>query len=143
MYNSSAPGNGVLGSVLQGEFARRARSRVVAVEAGAAEAVLSLECGGDHRIDREVSEGGGPDLGPDLFHRQVRANELVGTIHVDAVVAGALDRGRRDPEVDLGGAGLEEKLDQLATGVAAYDGVVHHDHPVALDHARQRVELEP
>src|SRR5215212_1701069 len=60
-------------------------------------------------------------------------------IHVDAVVARTFDRGRRDPEVDLGGARLEEQLDQLAAGVTAHDGVVHHDHPVAFDHARQRV----
>src|SRR5215210_2488107 len=143
MCNSSAPGSSVLGPVLQGELARRTRNRVVAVEAGAAEAVLSLLCGGDHRIRREVGEGSGPDLGPDLLHRQVRANELIRAVHVDAVVAGALDRGRRDPEVDLGSAGLEEKLDQLAARVAAYDGVVHDDHPVALYDARQRVELEP
>src|SRR5918994_7315481 len=106
MCNSSAPGSSVLGPVLQGELASSARRRVVPVEAGAAQAVLSLLCGGYHRIDREVGEGGGPDLGPDLFHRQVRADELVRTIHVDAVVTGAFDRGRRDPEMDLGGAGL-------------------------------------
>src|SRR5215210_2659115 len=143
MCKSSALAGSVLGLVLQGELARRTRRRVVAVEAGAAKAVLSLFCGGDHRIRREVGQGGCPDLGPDLFHGQVRAYELVGTIHVDAVVAGAFDRGRRDPEVDLGGAGLEQQLDQLAAGVTAHDGVVHDDHPVALDHARQRVELEP
>src|SRR5919107_5182414 len=45
--------------------------------------------------------------------------------------------------MDFGRAGLEQQLDQLAAGVATHDGVVHHDHPVALDHARQRVELEP
>src|SRR5215208_1500722 len=143
MCKSSALAGSVLAPVLQGELARRTRRRVVAVEAGAAEAVLSLLCGGDHRIRREVGQGGCPDLGPDLFHGQVRAHELIRTIHVDAVVAGAFDRGRRDPEVDLGGTGLEEQLDQLAAGVAAHDGVVHDDHPVAFDHARQRVELEP
>src|SRR5918994_4821029 len=143
MCNSPAFGSGVLGTVLQGELVRCARRRVIAVEAGAAEAVFSLLCGGDHRIRREVGEGGGPDLGPDLLHRQVRAHELIRAIHVDAVVAGALDRGRRDSEVDLGGAGLEQQLDQLAAGVSAYDGVVHDDHPFAFDHARQRVELEP
>src|SRR5919112_4188808 len=143
MCKSSALGSSVLGSVLQGELARRTRRRVVAVEAGAAEAVLSLFCGGDHRIRREVGKGSGPDLGSDLLHGQVRAYELIRTIHVDAVVARTFDRGRRDPEVDLGGAGLEEQLDQLAAGVAAHDGVVHDDHPVAFDHARQRVELEP
>src|SRR5829696_8939546 len=143
MCNSSAPGSSVLGPVLQGELARRARNRVVAVEASAAEAVLPLLCGGDHRVDGEIGEGSGPDLGPDLLHRQVRANELVRAIHVDAVVAGTLDRGRRDPEVDLSSAGLEEQLDQLAARVAAYDGVVHNDHPFAFDHAGQRVELEP
>src|SRR5215211_3615810 len=143
MCNSSAPGSSVLGPVLQGELARRTRNRVVAVEAGAAEAVLPLLCGGDHRVDGEIGQGGSPDVGPDLLHRQVRANELVRAIHVDAVVAGAFDRGRRDPEVDLSSAGLEEQLDQLAARVAAYDGVVHDDHPFAFDHARQRVELEP
>src|SRR5829696_417305 len=143
MCKSSALGSSVLGSVLQGELARRTRRRVVAVEAGAAEAVLSLFCGGDHRIRREVGQGGCPDLDPNLLHGQVRAYKLVRTIHVDAVVAGAFDRGRRDPEVDLGGAGLEQQLDQFAAGVAAYDGVVHDDHPVAFDHARQRVEFEP
>src|SRR5829696_7986819 len=143
MCKSSALAGSVLGPVLQGELARCARRRVVAVEAGAAEAVLSLFCGGDHRIRREVGKGSGPDLGPDLLDCQVRAYQLIRAVHVDAVVAGALDRGRRYPEVDLGSAGLEEQLDQLAARVAAYDGVVHDDHPVALYDARQRVELEP
>src|SRR5215211_7141944 len=143
MYNSSALGSSVLGLVLQGELARRTRGRVVAVEAGATETVFPLLCGGDHRIRREVGEGGGPDLGPDLLHTQIRAHELIRTIHIDAVVAGAFDRGRRYPEVDLGRAGLEEQLDQLAARVATHDGVVHDDDPVALDHARQRVEFEP
>src|SRR5215203_4921582 len=143
MCNSSAPGSSVLGPVLQGELARRTRNRVVAVEAGAAEAVLPLLCGGDHRVDGEIGQGGSPDVGPDLLHRQVRAYELIRTIHVDAIIAGAFDRGRRDPEVDLSSAGLEEQLDQLAARVAAYDGVVHDDHPFAFDHAGQRVELEP
>src|SRR5215216_2115815 len=143
MCNSSAPGSSVLGPVLQGELARRTRNRVVAVEAGAAEAVLPLLCGGDHRVDGEIGQGGSPDVGSDLLHRQVRAYELIRTIHVDAVIAGAFDRGRRDPEVDLSSAGLEEQLDQLAARVAAYDGVVHDDHPFAFDHAGQRVELEP
>src|SRR5215211_4352464 len=137
--SSSAPGGNVVGTVLQGELARSARDRVVAVEAGAAEPVLPLFRGGYHRIDREVGEGCGPDLGPDLLDRQVRAYQLLWTIHVDAVVAGALDRGRRDPEVDLGSAGLEEQLDQLAARIAAYDGVVHDDHPVAFYDARQGV----
>src|SRR5215203_2255043 len=142
MCISSALAGGVFGPVLQGELARRASRRIVAVEAGAAEAVLPLLGGGHHRIRREVGEGGGPDLGPDLLHGQIRPYQLVGAIHVDAVVAGALDRRRRDPEVDLGCTGLEEQLDQLAARVAAHDGVVDNDHPVAFDHARQRVELE-
>src|SRR5215213_5221648 len=99
--SSSTPGGGVVGPVLQGELARRARSRVVAVEAGAAETVLPLLCGGDHRVRREVGQGGGPDLGPDLFHTQVRAYELVGAIHVDAVVAGALDRRSEEHTSEL------------------------------------------
>src|SRR5215211_6113300 len=132
MCKSSALAGSVLGLVLQRELARCARRRVVAVEAGAAEAVLSLFSGGDHRIRREVGKGGGPDLSPDLLHGQVRAYELVRTIHVDAVVAGTFDRGRGDSEVDLGGASLEEQLDQLSAGVASYDGVIHYDHPVAF-----------
>src|SRR5919112_1093619 len=143
MCKSSALAGSVLGPVLQGELARCARRRVVAVEAGAAEAVLSLFCGGDHRIRREGGKGSGPDLGSDLLHGQVRAYELIRTIHVDAVVARTFDRGRRDPEVDLGGTGLQEQLDQLAAGVAAHDGVVHDDYSVAFDHAWQRVQLEP
>src|ERR687893_1096869 len=143
MCNSPALAGSVLSPVLQGELARRASRRVVAVEAGAAEAVLPLLRGCHHRISREVGEGGGPDLGLDLLHRQVRSYQLVRAIHVDTVVAGALDRGRRDPEVDLGCACFEEQLDQLAAGVATYDRVVHDDHPVSFDHARQRVELEP
>src|SRR5215203_5879280 len=90
--SSSAPGGNVMGTVLQGELARGARDRVVAVEAGATEPVLPLFRGGYHRICGEVGEGGGPDLGPNLFYGQIRAYQLVRAIHVDAVVAGALDR---------------------------------------------------
>src|SRR5215210_160312 len=127
MCNSSVLAGNVVGPVLQGELARRACRRVVAVEAGVAEAILPLFGGGDHRIGGEVGEGGSPDLGSDLFYRQVRAYQLIRAVHVDAVVARTLDRGRRDPEVDLRGARFEEQLDQLAARVAAHDGVINDD----------------
>ncbi len=45
--------------------------------------------------------------------------------------------------MDLGRAGPEEQLYQLAARVAADYRVVHHDNPLALYHGRQRVELQP
>ena len=39
-------------------------------------------------------------------------------------------------------AGLAQHPDQRALGVAAHDGIVHHDQALAADDVAQRVELE-
>ena len=62
---------------------------------------------------------------------------------VDAVEARPLHRRRRDPDVDLGRAGLAQHPDQRPLGVAAHDRVVDHHQALAGDHVAQRVQLEP
>ena len=63
--------------------------------------------------------------------------------HIDPVVARMLDRRRRDPEVDLSGAGIAQHPDDLASRVAADDRVVDDHQPLAGDDLGQRVELQP
>jgi len=70
-------------------------------------------------------------------------DHLLARRHVDAVVAGVADRGRRDPQVDLQGAGVAKHADDLPGGVAAHDRVVDDNDSLALDDLRQRVELHP
>src|SRR4028118_1099050 len=128
-WKSPALDGRVVGVVLGGELFRGAARRVLAVEAGAAEAVLGLLGGVDHRVRGEVGEGGSPDLLSYLLDGEIRADELVGAVHVYAVVARPRYGRRGDPEVDLRGACLEEQFDELAARVATHDGVVHHDDP--------------
>ena len=45
--------------------------------------------------------------------------------------------------MDLSGAGVAERLHDLAGGGAPHDGVVHDHHALAADRVRQRVELQP
>jgi len=60
------------------------------------------------------------------------------------VVTGVADRRRRDPQVDLLGAGVAQHADDLAGGVCpAHDRVVDDDDPLPGDDLRQWVELQP
>src|SRR5665647_3081396 len=114
---------------------------VVAVEAGAAELAPRQAGAGLQTVEREVVEAGGADVVADLIDRLVGGDELGARGHVDAVVAGILDRRRADAQVHLFGAGAEQHVDELARGVAAHDGVVDHDEALAADHGAQRIEL--
>ena len=77
-----------------------------------------------------------------LLHRARGRDELVLVGQVDSVEAGADDRGRRDADVYLGRASVEEHRHELPRGVAAHDRVVDRDHALA-GHLVERVELEP
>src|SRR5450759_3815352 len=114
---------------------------VVAVEAGAAELAPRQAGAGLQTVEREVVEAGGADMVAHLIDRLVGGDELGARGHVDAVVAGILDRRRADAQVHLFGAGAEQHVDQLARGVAAHDGVVDDHQAFAADHGAQRIEL--
>ena len=94
-------------------------------------------------LHREVGERVGAELGGDLLDRPLVGDHLLAGRHVDAVVAGVADRRRRDPQVNLAGAGVAQHADDLPRRVAAHDRVVDDDQPPAGDDLRQRVELEP
>src|SRR5580704_17891973 len=79
--------------------------RVVAGEAGVAEAVLGLLVGpldrGEQAVERQVAQRVGAHVLLDLLQRVVRRDQLLSRGRVDAVATGA-DGGRRaDPHVDL------------------------------------------
>ena len=61
--------------------------------------------------------------------------------HVDAEVARVRDRRARDPEVDLGRAGLADQPHEGAGGGAPDQRVVDHHDPFAGEVLGQRVEL--
>ena len=68
-------------------------------------------------------------------------DELLLVREVDPVEAGRDDRRRRDPDVHLLGARVEEERDDLPRRVAADDRVVDEDDALA-GHLRERVELQ-
>src|SRR5215217_3587545 len=86
------PRHRVRDRVLQGELGRDARYGIVAVEAGPAQPAPVLFGGPRHALYGEVGQARGPDLLTDLLNRKVRADKVVGAVHVYAVVAGARDR---------------------------------------------------
>src|SRR5919202_359173 len=127
---------------LQDELGRGAGDGVVAIKAGPAELALRSLGGLSHAVDGEVGQRGRPDLLADLLHSVIRSNELLLCVHVDAVVARARNRRRGDAEVHFLSASLEEEPHELAGRVPPDDGVVYHNHPLARDNRRQRVELQ-
>ena len=93
-------------------------------------------------VEREVGERGCADRLADVLHRTSERDQLLLVGEVDPVEARADDRRRRDADVHLGRAGVEEHLDDLARRVAADDRVVDDDDALPGD-LRERVELQP
>ena len=119
------------------------RHRIVARQARAAEAVgraLDREL---QPLEREVGQRVGAEVLADLVEAALRRDQLVLARHVDAVVAGRDDRRRRDAQVHLARAAVAQHLHDLARRRAAHDRVVDDHEPLARDHVRERVELEP
>ena len=83
----------------------RDRDGVLTVEAGPAQRLALVRGGRDQPVERDVVQRVRADERADLLVGQVRADQLGPRRHVDAVVARVGDRGRGDPQVDLGGAG--------------------------------------
>jgi len=77
-----------------------------------------------------------------FLDRLVRGDQLVRVGEVDPVVALRDHRRRRDADVHLGGARVEEHLDDLPRRVAPDDRVIHDDDALAR-HLGERVELQP
>ena len=114
---------------------------IVAGEARVAEAGADRAGRFLQAIEAQVLEAVGADVLLDLLALHLRGDELALVAGVDAVVAGPLDRRRRDAQVHLGGAGLAQHLHELALRGAAHDRVVDHDEALAGDVLAQRVEL--
>src|SRR6476620_8807921 len=134
------------GDRLQGEFAVGLVGVAERVVAGEASVAVFERVAADRLVDalhREIGQRVGVDLLGDLVDRALVGDHLLAGRHVDAVVAGVADRRRRDPQVDLRGAGVAQHADDLAGGVAADDRVVDDDQALAGDYLRQRVELQP
>src|SRR5688572_31354065 len=68
----------------------------------------------EHALEREVPERVGAEIAADLVDVVARADQLLARRRVDAVVARPLDGRRRDPDVDLLGAGAADHLHALA-----------------------------
>src|SRR5437016_44887 len=81
------------------------RDRIFAAEARRAEVLRRATGRADEPLQREVAERIRSDMHADLLDRLVRGNELAASGHVDAEVAGMLDRWRANAHVDLGRAG--------------------------------------
>ena len=83
-----------------------------------------------------------PDDLIDLVHGAARGHQKLLVRDIRAEIAGILERRSRDPEMDLLGARVPQQLDDAGGGGAADDGVIHQHHPLALDGAGHRVELD-
>ena len=97
---------------------------------------------------RDVSQRVGVDGMPHRFEHLVFvfdgvSDQLGRRREVDAVEAGPLHRGRRDPHMHFDGAGLPQHPDQSTLGIAPHDRVVDDDEPLAADDFLERVELQP
>lgn len=79
----------------------------------------------------------------DLLDRHPRRGELFLRAHVDPVEAGPLDGRGRDPNMDLGRAGLEHELHDLLRGRRSDDRVVDEDDPFPAYVRLQRREFHP
>src|SRR2546428_107625 len=95
----------------------------------------------EHPVEGEIPEGVRAEIAADFVHVVAGADQLFARGRVDAVVAGPLDGRRRDPHVDLAGAGVAQHAYDLAAGRAAHDRVVHDHHPLALQHLRHGIQL--
>src|SRR5438552_1351286 len=114
---------------------------VVAGEARVAEA-RGIGAGRlQHAVEGQVAEGGRAEVAKDLVRAMAGGDQLPSRRGVDAVVARPLDRRRRDPHVDLAGAGALDHLDDLPAGGAADDRVVHDRDPAALEGLTDGVQL--
>src|SRR5439155_11015915 len=116
--------------------------RVLAGEAGGAEAVLWLLDGAHQGLDREVREAVRADVLADLLDLLLGGDQLPLRRHVDAEVAGVADRRGADAHVHLFRARLAQHLDDFRGRRATDDRVVDDDEALALDHLPHRVELQ-
>src|SRR6266542_3458459 len=116
--------------------------RVLAGEAGGAEAVFRLLDGAHQGLDREVREAVRADVLPDLLDLLLGGDQLPLRRHVDAEVAGVADRRGADAHVHLFRARLAQHLDDLRGCRATDDRVVDDDEALALDDLLHRVELQ-
>ena len=134
---------GALQQVLAQFVRARERDRVLAGEAGGAEAFPGLAGGVDHAVFGDVGEGIGADGLGDFLDGGAVGDQFRTGGEVDAVEARPLDRRGGDLDVDGRGAGFAEHPDDGALGVAADDRVIHHHHALAADHGLKGVQLEP
>src|SRR5262249_19655630 len=81
---------------------------VGAGEAGVTEARGIAAGGLQHAVERQVAERVGAEIAADLVDLVARGDELLARGRIDAVVAGPLDRRRRDPHGGLPGARAAE-----------------------------------
>src|SRR3954447_6061909 len=132
-----------LQELLAEQLGVRELHRVLTVEAGAAQVRLGDGGRPDHAVDGDVRQRVGAQRGADLLDRHAVGDELGPGREVDTEEAGPLHGRGRDPDVDLGGAGLAQHAHQRALGVAAHDRVVDDDQALALDDFLQRVQLQP
>src|SRR5215813_5483012 len=94
-----------------------------------------------HALQRVVAERIRADVATDFLDGVAGPDELLSRRRVDAVVTGPLDRRRRDPHVDLAGAGTTDHPHDLPARRPTHDRVVHDDHPTAFEHLAHRIEL--
>src|SRR5262245_41798185 len=114
---------------------------IAAGEAGVTEMARIRAGRLQHPVEGKVADRIGAEIAADLLGAVTRADQLLACRRVDAVVAGPLDRRRRDPHVDLARAGALEHPDDLAARGPAHDRVVDdHDAP-PLEHLPHGIEL--
>ena len=106
--------------------------RVLAGEAGGAEARTGRLGGTEQPLQREVGQAVGVDVIADLVDGEVGGEQLAPVAGVHAVEARPPVRRGRDAQVHLGSARLAQHLHELLLGGAPHDRVVDDHEPLAL-----------
>ena len=118
------------------------KDRIAARETGVTVGRLGTSYSFVHTRNTEVADGVGSHKPPDFIDFVAASDQLAGVGSVNSVEARSGGRGGRDPEVNLGCAGLPEHSNNLSAGGAPNERIVDYGDLLACEQAWDRVELE-
>src|SRR5215469_12418677 len=109
---------------------------------GSTELAFGVADGFSKAREREIAKGISAEVLADLLGRVRGGDELFLCRSVHAVVAGRDCWRTTDAHVNFTGSGFPHHADELATGGAAHDGIVHKHNALSPDEFADGIELE-
>src|SRR5262249_29519702 len=116
--------------------------RVIAGITRRAEITFAVIHGLAQSSKRNVSEGVGTKEGANIFGRVRRSNQLFARGGVHAVVARRNGRRAGNPNVKFPGPSFTYHADDLSTGCAAHDRIVHEHDALTFHESANGIEFE-